>query len=205
MDLLMDIGLGKRIASIVAKRLVALLGELGQKPDALLMTRERFTAHEKVSQGAITLDGSENASVVYSTCCRPLPGDDIVGYLGRGEGLAVHTRNCQIARRLEQKDSERFIGVEWSDEPVRSFETGITVTMVNGKGILARVAGALASAEADIVHVDMGHESSQDTADLRFVIAVRDAAHLDSVLRQLKRMPSIIQAERQTNKGSAPI
>ncbi len=205
MDLLMDIGLGKRIASIVAKRLVILLGELGQKPDALLMTRERFTAHEKVSQGAITLDGSENASVVYSTCCRPLPGDEIVGYLGRGEGLAVHTRDCQTARKLEHKDSERFIGVEWSDEPVRSFETGITVTVVNGKGVLARVAGALATAEADIVHVDMGHDSPQDTADLRFVVAVRDVAHLDNVLRQLKRTPSVIQAERQTNKGSAPV
>jgi GTP pyrophosphokinase len=203
-DLLMDIGLGKRIASIVAKRLVVLLGELGQKPDALLMTRERFTAHEKVSQGAITLDGSENASVVYSPCCRPLPGDEIVGYLGRGEGLSVHTRQCQTARKLEHKDSERFIGVEWSDEPVRSFETSIAVTVVNGKGVLARVAGALATAEADIVHVDMGNESPQDTADLRFVVAVHDVAHLENVLRQLKRTPSVIQAERQTNKGSAP-
>ena len=98
-DLLMDIGLGKRIASIVAKRLVVLLGELGQKPDALLMTRERFTAHEKVSQGAITLDGSENASVVYSRCCRPLPGDDIVGYLGRGEGLIRGRIFARLARR----------------------------------------------------------------------------------------------------------
>ena len=200
-DLLMDLGLGKRIASIVAKRLVVLLGELGQKPDALLMTRERFTAHESVSQGAITLDGSENASVVYSRCCRPLPGDAIVGYLGRGEGLAVHCRDCAIAQKLEHKDSERFIGVEWSDEPVRNFETGIAVTAVNGKGVLARVVGALATAEADIVHVDMGQDSQQDTADLRFVIAIRDTSHLDSVLRQLKRNPAVIQASRQTNTG----
>jgi len=200
-DLLMDIGLGKRIASIVAKRLVVLLGEQGQRPDALLMTRERFTAHETVSQGAITLDGSENASVVYSRCCRPLPGDEIVGYLGRGEGLAVHTRDCALARKLQQKDSERFIGVEWSDEPTRNFETAIEVTVVNGKGVLARVAGALATAEADIVHVDMGNESALDTADLRFVLAVRDVQHLDAVMRQLKRTPSVIQAKRQLPKG----
>ena len=200
-DLLMDIGLGKRIASIVAKRLVVLLGEQGQRPDALLMTRERFTAHETVSQGAITLDGSENASVVYSRCCRPLPGDEIVGYLGRGEGLAVHTRDCALARKLQQKDSERFIGVEWSDEPTRNFETAIEVTVVNGKGVLARVAGALATAEADIVHVDMGQESAQDAAELRFVLAVRDVQHLDAVMRQLKRTPSVIQAKRQLPKG----
>ena len=197
-DLLMDIGLGKRIASIVAKRLVTLLADLGEKPDALLMTRERFTAHETVSQGAITLDGSENASVVYSRCCRPLPGDDIVGYLGRGEGLAVHTRHCGHARRLQQKDSERFIGVEWSDEPVRAFETAVQVTVVNGKGVLARVAGAMASSEADIVHVDMGQESAQDTADLHFILSVRDLPHLDTVLRQLRRTPSVISAERES-------
>ena len=200
-DLLMDIGLGKRIASIVAKRLVVLLGEEGQRPDALLLTRERFTAHETVSQGAITLDGSENASVVYSRCCRPLPGDEIVGYLGRGEGLAVHTRDCALARKLQQKDSERFIGVEWSDEPTRNFESAVEVTVVNGKGVLARVAGALASAEADIVHVDMGQESTQDAAELRFILAVRDVQHLDAVMRQLKRTPSVIQAKRQLPKG----
>jgi guanosine-3',5'-bis(diphosphate) 3'-pyrophosphohydrolase len=201
LDLLMDIGLGKRIASIVAKRLVALLADMGHKPDALLLTRERFTAHENVSQGAITLDGSENASVVYARCCRPIPGDDIVGYLGRGEGLSVHSSDCASARKLQQKDSERFIGVEWSDEPVRSFETGIEVVVVNGKGVLARVASAIATAEADIVRVDMGQELTQDAVDLRFIIAVHNAQHLQSVLRQLKRTPSVIRAERLANAG----
>lgn len=202
-ELLMDIGLGKRVATIVAKRLAAMLAELGHKPDAALMTRERLTAQGSVAQGAITLDGSENASVVYSRCCRPLPGDDIVGYLGRGEGLAVHARDCAAARKLAHKDSERFIGVEWSDELSQSFETAITVTMLNGKGILARVAGALASAETDIVQVEMGNTASQDIAELRFVIAVRDTAHLEQVLRQLKRTPSVVNADRQTHKGNA--
>ena len=195
-DLLIDIGLGKRIASIVAKRTVVLLGEQGQKPDALLMTRERFTAHETVSQGAITLDGSENASVVYSRCCRPVPGDEIMGYLGRGEGLAVHRSECNTAIKLRQRDSERFISVEWSDEPSRQFETGIEVTVVNGKGVLARIAGAMAASEADIVHVDMGQDTAQDAAELRFVLSVRDLHHLDAVLRQLRRTPSVIKAER---------
>jgi GTP diphosphokinase / guanosine-3',5'-bis(diphosphate) 3'-diphosphatase len=200
-DLLMDIGLGKRIASIVAKRLVVLLAERGEKPDALLLTRERFTAHENVSQGAITLDGSENASVIYSRCCRPIPGDDIVGYLGRGEALAVHARSCPSARKLQQKDSERFIGVEWADEPVRSFETGIEVVVTNAKGVLARVAAAIAANEADIVRVDMGQELTQDAADLRFVVAVRNLQHLEATLRQLKRTPAVIQARRLHNAG----
>jgi guanosine-3',5'-bis(diphosphate) 3'-pyrophosphohydrolase len=195
-ELLTDIGLGKRIASIVGKRLMTLLAERGDRPDALLLTRERFTAHENVSQGEVILDGSENASVKFATCCRPVPGDAIVGYLGRGEGLVVHTEECGVAKRLKHKDAERFISVEWSDEPVRPFETGVLVTVANGKGVLARVAAALATAEADITHVDMDDEEAQDATDLRFVIAVRDKTHLEAVLGKLKRTPSVMRAQR---------
>jgi GTP diphosphokinase / guanosine-3',5'-bis(diphosphate) 3'-diphosphatase len=197
-ELLVDIGLGKRIASIVAKRLVSLLAELGEKPNALLMSKERFTAHESISQGAIVLDGSESATVQYAPCCRPLPGDAIVGYLGRGEGLIVHTGACAVAKKLQQKDSERFITVEWADELSRAFESNVIVTVQSGKGVLAKVAAAMASAEADITQVDLGRDSEvgAPTADLRFVINLRDTAHLDTVLRTLSRTPRVLKAWR---------
>jgi GTP pyrophosphokinase len=195
-ELLTDIGLGKRIAGIVAKRLFTLLLDAGEKPDAVLLTRERFGAGETVSQGSVLLDGSENASVRFANCCRPVPGDEIVGYLGRGEGLIVHSEECSVARKLKHKDSERFIRVEWSDELVRTFETGLLVTVTNGKGVLARVASALASAEVDITHIDMGEEAGNDAPDLRFVVAVRDRNHLDTALRNLRRTPSVLKAQR---------
>jgi len=196
-ELLIDIGLGKRVASIVAKRLAVLLTEIGLKPDALLMSRERFTAHENVSQGSVIVDGSENASVQYAPCCRPIPGDNIVGYLGRGEGLVVHTDQCGVAQRLKHKDSERFISVEWSEEPARAFEVGVVVTVSNGKGVLARVASAITNAEADITMVNMADEvSGQEATDLRFVFAVHDVQHLDLVLGNLRRVPAVLQAQR---------
>ncbi|AMM26796.1 RelA/SpoT family protein [Variovorax sp. PAMC 28711] len=195
-ELLTDIGLGKRIASIVAKRLMALLAERGQKPDAVMLSRERFTAHETVSQGAVTLDGSENSSVRFALCCRPIPGDPIVGYLGHGEGLVVHTEACGVGQRLYYKDSERFFAVEWSDDPVRTFETGVVITVRNDKGVLARVAASLANAEADITHVEMADETQQESTDLRFVIAVRDRSHLEAVLRAVKRTGSVLSAAR---------
>ena len=201
-ELLTDIGLGKRIAHIVSKRMVHLLAESGERPDALLLTRTRFTAHESVAQGSITLDGSENASVQFARCCHPIPGDAIVGYLGRGEGLVVHVQDCPLARKLQNKDSERFIGVEWSDEPVRAFEAGITVTVTNAKGVLAKVAAALAAAEADIVHVQMGQEMAQQDADLYFIVAVRDAAHLEAALRHLNRNPAVLRAIRSKAASS---
>jgi GTP pyrophosphokinase len=200
-DLLTDIGLGKRIANIVAKRMAHLLMESGQRPDALLLSRERFTSHESTSLGAITLDGSENASVQFAQCCRPIPGDAIVGYLGRGEGLVVHIHDCPVARKLQNKDSERFIGVDWSEDPVRSFETGIIVTVNNGRGTLAKVAAALASAEADIVHIDMGQEAATDASDLRLLVSVRDLTHLEAALSKLRRTPSVLRAKR--NGGAA--
>ncbi|RYF47752.1 MAG: bifunctional (p)ppGpp synthetase/guanosine-3',5'-bis(diphosphate) 3'-pyrophosphohydrolase, partial [Comamonadaceae bacterium] len=195
-ELLTDIGLGKRIASIVAKRLMALLSERGEKPDALMLSRERFTAHETVSQGSVTLDGSENSSVRFALCCRPIPGDSIVGYLGHGEGLVVHTEDCGVGQRLRYKDSERFFSVEWADEPARSFETGVVITVRNDKGVLARVAATLANAEADITHVEMADETQQESTDLRFVIAVRDRQHLEAVLRAVKRTASVLSAVR---------
>jgi GTP pyrophosphokinase len=195
-ELLTDIGQGKRIASIVAKKLVKLLAEQGAKPDAVLLTRERFSAKDALVNASVLIDGSENTSVRFATCCRPVPGDAIVGHLGRGEGLAIHTSTCNVGKKLHYKDSERFINVDWSDQIVRSFETGIVVTVNNGKGVLARVAGALSSAEADITHVDMADESGEGAMDLRFVIAVRDTQQLDIVLRNLRRTPSVLRAER---------
>jgi GTP pyrophosphokinase len=197
-ELLTDIGLGKRIAGMIGKKLAALLAETGEKPDVLLISQERYaTAREdQPSQGVVTLDGSEGVSVQYASCCRPIPGDRIVGYLGRGEGLVVHTDDCPVGKKLLHRDSERFLEVEWAEEPVRLFESTVLVTVNNGKGVLAKVAAALAAAEADITHVHMGDEAAQTTADLRFTVAVRDRVHLAHALRSLKRTPSVIRAQR---------
>jgi len=198
-ELMTDIGLGKRIASIVAKRLAALLAANGEKPDALLLTRERFVVNETVSQNNVAIDGSENASVQFAKCCRPIPGDPVVGYLGRGEGLTIHASDCQVAKKLQYKDSERFMNVEWSDEPVRMFETGIVVTVQNGKGVLASVANALATAEADITQIDMTDASPQGVMDLRFVVSVRDLAQLETVFKNLRRTASVLRVQRFKN------
>ena len=197
-ELLIDIGLGKRVANIVAKRLATLMTEAGHKPDALLISQARFTAHETLSQGGVVIDGSENASVQYATCCHPIPGDPILGYLGRGEGLVIHTETCAVAQRLKHKDSERFLTVAWAEEPVRTFDASIVVTATNGKGVLARVASAITTAEADISLVNMHEEGARrsEVAELRFVITVRDAAHLDAVLGNLRRLPSVLSAQR---------
>jgi GTP pyrophosphokinase/guanosine-3',5'-bis(diphosphate) 3'-pyrophosphohydrolase len=196
-ELLTDIGLGRKIATIVAKRLARLLAEGGKRPDALTLTMGRYAADEAApAQGAVLIDGSEGASVQLAPCCRPIPGDAIVGYLGRGEGLLVHTADCSVGKRMFDRDSERWMAVEWAEQPQRPFETGVALLLRNGKGVLAEVASAVASAEADITHIDMGDERASETTELRLLISVRDRLHLADVMRTLKRTASVLRVAR---------
>lgn len=194
-DLMVDIGMGRRIASLVAARMTTFMTRQGVRPDALLITQERFNTDNRPFQGAVTLNGDESSSVHYSHCCRPVPGDPILGYLG-GQGLVVHHAQCHNAIKLREKDADRFITVDWADDITRVFEAGIVVTVQNNKGVLARVAAELANAEADIVRVEMTDEVAVGTTDLRFVISVHNNVQLENALRNLRRLHSVVRAGR---------
>jgi GTP diphosphokinase / guanosine-3',5'-bis(diphosphate) 3'-diphosphatase len=196
-ELMTDIGLGRKIATIVAKRLARLLADRGTKPDAVTLTLGRYGADDLApAQGLVTIDGSEGASVQLATCCRPIPGDEIVGYLGRGEGLVIHTAECGVGKRLMERDSERWMTVDWAEQPTRSFETAIALLLKNGKGVLADVAAAVSLAEADITHIDMGTEPAAEATELRLLLSVRDRLHLAEVMRQLKRSNAALRVTR---------
>jgi guanosine-3',5'-bis(diphosphate) 3'-pyrophosphohydrolase len=196
-DLLTDIGLGRKIATIVAKRLAALLAEQGTRPDAVALTMGRYAPDDAApTQGLVVVDGNGGASLQLATCCRPIPGDAIVGYLGRGEGLKIHTAECSVGRKLFERDSERWMNVEWAEELSRPFETAVIALVKNNKGALARIAGAVSSAEADITHIQMSDEQGSETVDLRLLVSVRDRLHLADVLRTLKRVPDVLRVFR---------
>ncbi len=196
-ELMTDIGLGRKIATIVAKRLARLLADRGTKPDAVTLTLGRYGTDDVApAQGLVMIDGSEGASVQMAACCRPIPGDEIVGYLGRGEGLVVHTAECGVGKRLMERDSERWMTVDWAEQPTRPFETAIALLLQNGKGVLADVAAAVSAAEADITHIDMGSEPAAETAELKLLLSVRDRLHLAEVMRQLKRSNAALRVTR---------
>ena len=197
-DLMVDIGLGRKIATIVAKRLSLLMVERGNRPDAVTLTLNRFGVAEDVAAPlpGIVIDGTEGASVQLASCCRPIPGDDIRGYLGRGEGLLVHTAECSIGKRLAYRDPERWIAVEWAEQPTRNFETSVKLLVKNGKGALAQIASAVSVSEADITHIEMDNEAQDDNTELRLLLAVRDRQHLADVLRTVKRSPPVLRAAR---------
>ncbi len=197
-ELMTDIGLGRKIASIVAKRLAGLLSDRGVKPDAVTLTLGRFATDDSLPTHALVLiDGTEGATVHLGNCCRPIPGDAVVGHLGRGEGLVVHTADCTIGKRLLERDSDSFLQVDWAEQPTRPFETGISVMVQSGKGVLGQVAQAVAAAEADITHIDMDEGQATDsTAELKLIVAVRDRLHLADVMRKLHRSPAVQKVTR---------
>ena len=196
-ELLVDIGLGRKIAVIVAKRAAQFMLERGMRPDAVTLSLGRYGTDDTLpAQGVVFVDGSEGNSIQLATCCRPIPGDQIVGYLGRGEGLLVHTSDCPTGRRLFERDSERWMHVEWAEDLGRGFETSLYVMVKNGKGVLARVATAVSTAEADIVHLDMDAEPVEETIELRLQISVRDRVHFAQVLRTLRRSAVVLKVSR---------
>ncbi|MBH9553424.1 RelA/SpoT family protein [Inhella gelatinilytica] len=197
-DLLVEIGLGRKIAVMVAKQLSHMLIEAGHRPDAVLLSMGRFSEDETPQRSVALLDGSEGASVRYAPCCHPIPGDDIRGYMGRGEGLVVHTAECPTGRRLFQRDSQHWIQVAWADELQQTFEAEVGILMNNEKGVLAQVAAGVSQAQADITHVEMNKESdvARESAVMQMLIAVRDRHHLADVLRVLRRVPPVLKVWR---------
>jgi len=195
-ELLIDIGLGRKIATMVAKRLAQFMIESGDRPDALTLTLGRYAQDDAPTQSGMVIDGSEGATVQLAPCCRPIPGDEVAGYLGRGEGLVVHRKVCGTAIRLLEKYPDHWLDVSWSDELDRQFETSLAVLVKNSKGVLAQVAAAIGSVETDITHIEMSNEREGDTAELKLSISFRDTEHLSEVLRVIRRCSVVLKADR---------
>jgi len=149
-----------------------------------MLSRQHFGAYASddlaLTNGLVTIDGSEGASIQLAPCCRPIPvmPSSVTWAAAKADG--AH-RECSVGKRLYDRDSERWLPVEWAEQPVRPFETAITVLVQNGKGVLARVAAAVSATEADINHLDMGTEPASDSAEFRLLLAVRDRQHLADV------------------------
>ncbi|MFE1572804.1 RelA/SpoT family protein [Comamonas odontotermitis] len=195
-ELFSDIGQGKRIAVFAAKQMVELLAEQGMRPDAVLLTQERYKNRSSSVTSAVVLDGGNNAAVKYAKCCRPVPGDSVAGYLDRNAGLIVHNSDCAVCKKLLSKDAERFVEVEWADEPKGDFETGVVVTIINGKGVLGKIAAEIAALGSDITHITMDDEVAMNTTELKFVLVVSDRQQVEHMLRQLVKLSYVSRAYR---------
>ncbi|SFB37060.1 GTP pyrophosphokinase [Collimonas sp. OK607] len=190
-----DIGVGKRMATLVARHIMGLLeNEPLQTP---LLDMEGVAAPAKMEP--VVIYGSEGISVQLSPCCQPIPGDHITGQLKRDQGLVVHTEDCHIAKRQRNKDPDRWIEVLWGEDLNRRFDCRIKVLVHNDKGILARVAAEIGDSDANIIYVNMDDDKDQLMTQLIFTIQVEDRVHLARLMRNVRRIRGVTRILRDRN------
>ena len=181
-EIFSDIGLGKSLAAVFAHRLAA---------------------HDEVSQAEATVStplvirGTEGMAIQLASCCRPIPGDPIVGLLRKGQGLRIHTHACQAVRKSRSNEPQNWIDVEWEPEPGQLFDVRIRVTVKNVRGALGRVAVAIAQAGVNIEQVNMDGGNPGLYTEMSFLVQVSERAHLAMLMRGLRRIPDIVRIIRE--------
>ena len=177
-ELLADIGLGKRLPAVVARRLT-----------------KNVDVNDAKAAGSVTIRGTEGMAVQLATCCRPIPGDAIVGSIKKGQGLVVHGSDCAASLRSRKNEPEQWIDVEWDPRTTRLFQAAINVTVENQRGVLAKVASEIADAGSNIDSITMGDDRTVFTA-MHFVLEVKNRQHLARVMRALRRLPDVQKISR---------
>ncbi|MEJ2387403.1 MAG: RelA/SpoT family protein [Chromatiaceae bacterium] len=179
--LLTDIGLGNRMPALVARRLMGDGGSEGCG-DAPSQT------------GSFSIKGTEGMVVSYGRCCRPIPGDAIVGLFNPGKGIVVHRQECRNLGDF-QSQRDKWLDVEWSGESAADFYTEIRVDVGNRRGALATVAAAIAEMGSNIDNVQL-REKDGITSTLEFLISVHGRKHLARVMRRLRHIPLVLRISR---------
>ena len=180
-DIYTDIGVGKRLPSVVARRLLAREGLSTESP----------------SKMALAIHGTEGMAVQLATCCQPIPGDPIIGSIRKGSGLVIHTHDCPMIRKSRSSEPQKWIDVEWEPEEGKLFDIRIRVEVRNSRGVLAQVAAAIADAGSNIENVAMCAEPDQLFTVLCFTIKVANRTHLANVMRGLRRIPEVTRIDRE--------
>ena len=185
-QLLVDIGLGSRMPVLVARRLTANDG------DEIAETAQ--PGQEPGPPHRFPIKGTEGIVVNFARCCRPIPGDGIIGLLSPGKGIVVHRQECGNLGDF-QSQGDKWLDVEWAAEPGIDFSTGIRVEVDNRRGILATVATAIAETGSNIENV-WSSEKDGMSAALGFLLTVRDRQHLAQIIRRLRAIPLVMRIFR---------
>ena len=176
-----DIGLGKRLPSVVARRLLAREDMSGDAPGNM----------------ALAIHGTEGMAIQLARCCQPIPGDPIIGSIRKGSGLVIHTHDCQTIRKSRTAEPQKWIDVEWEPEEGKLFDIRIKVEVKNTRGVLAQVASAIAEAGSNIEHVSMDADPERLFTLLRFTIQVAHRNHLAAVMRGMRHIPEVTRIVRE--------
>jgi GTP pyrophosphokinase len=182
-EILADIGLGKRLAAVVARRFAPENSMLATTAAAV----DEITA---TANTPILIQGNEGQAVQLAPCCGPLPGDAIIGGIRLGHGLVVHMEECAVAQRQRAREPERWIPVAWGTNTARHLSTRLDVTVLNERGVLGRLAAEITDADSNIIHLTMQDEATA-TGVLHLTVQVDSRKHLAQVIRAIRHVPQV--------------
>ena len=183
-ELFEDMGLGNKMAPLIARQLVVLKKLASKK------------SQENSIDNTIPLSikGTEGMVVKFPKCCYPIPGDPIHGFVTSGRGIVIHRQTCKNLAEY-QKQQEKWINVEWEPYNEGEYQVKIHLNVNNQRGVLATVAAAIADTDANINSVEMKERDGRHTS-LRFIIEVKNRVHLAKVIRRIRLIKSVSQIDR---------
>ena len=176
-DLLEDIGLGNRMAYVIARRLLASDGE--QAPSA---------------EGPLAIRGTEGLVLNYAKCCTPIPGDPIVGHLSAGKGMVVHLDTCRNIAEVRH-NPDKCIQLSWSKEVTGEFNVELRVELEHQRGLIALLAGSVNAADGNIEKIGMDERDGRISV-VQLVVSVHDRVHLARVIRKLRTIKGVMRITR---------
>lgn len=181
-DILEEIGLGNRVAYSVARRLL---------PDT---HAEPVMLSQSQDARPLAIKGSEGLLTSYAKCCRPIPGDPIVGHISKGRGMVIHHETCNNVADIRE-NPEKCVFLAWDEELQGEFYTALRILVSAETGIIANIASAVSESEAAI---DRIHREERDakTSVIVLEVGVRDRQHLANVVRHIRRIKSVIKISR---------
>jgi RelA/SpoT family (p)ppGpp synthetase len=183
-DLWAAIGLGHHLAPTIARYLTETNNGVS----------DELQEHVTAATTPLLIKGTEGMLVNFAECCRPIPGDPIIGILKAGTGITVHIAQCKKATRLAQQ-SDRCLPVTWSDAIQGDFKVDIRIEVNNQRGVLAQLAGAVAAANANIHNISVEDHEGRDCI-VNLTLSLRNRAHLAHVIRRLRILKSVMRIMR---------
>jgi len=177
-DLLEDIGLGNRMAYVIARRLLASDGG-AQAPSA---------------EGPLAIRGTEGLVLNYAKCCTPIPGDPIVGHLSAGKGMVVHLDTCRNISEVRH-NPDKCIQLSWSKDVTGEFNVELRVELEHQRGLIALLAGSVNAADGNIEKIGMDERDGRISI-VQLVVSVHDRVHLARVIRKLRAIKGVIRITR---------
>ncbi|MDF1628231.1 MAG: bifunctional GTP diphosphokinase/guanosine-3',5'-bis pyrophosphate 3'-pyrophosphohydrolase [Alcanivoracaceae bacterium] len=179
-ELLGEIGMGNRLAPLVARKL---LGGRGEEP----------TPGEE--RKPIAIRGTEGLLVSYAKCCHPLPGDHVLGHLSAGRGIVVHRDNCKNVLAELRNNPEKCIALGWEPGVDHEFSAALRIELINKKGVLATLATLLSEQGSNIENISMAEKDATLTV-INAIIMVHDRIHLARIIKKLRMLSNVIRIQR---------